>query len=430
VGKSAIVLASKRCKMSRSWRLIGLLLALCLLSGAAAAASLFEDYLRAQENDPVFATARVENDAVRLQARLAGYAYFPEGRVSASQLDIDASTRTTLSFNQPLLSYDRWLTLKEVDPRLALAAARLEQGQYELAQRLFKTVASLAEARERLSLNRSSIAALEVQLQASEQAFRLGIGTVTDVRDTEARIAQARAQTFALEAQLSAARRQYEAMIGTGSREGVYSLAPGIPTLALPPLPELLARAQDRNPAIRGGAVSVALAAIGIDRARASLFPSVNLVAQRSEIRGSTVSSSGIALRMDVPLQAGTFLRAESAGLELRKAEEQLRAQRQNVGLEAERLYGLAIAAQAELSARRNAVRAAELSLEASEQSFKGGIRTRVDVLNATQAVFQARADYSSALLRLGESLVGLRLVAAEDLSDTLVQVERIVFGR
>jgi hypothetical protein len=51
-------------------------------------------------------------------------------------------------------------------------------------------------------------------------------------------------------------------------------------------------------------------------------------------------------------------------------------------------------------------------------------------VLNATQAVFQARADYSSALLRLGESLVGLRLVAAEDLSDTLVQVERIVFGR
>jgi protease secretion system outer membrane protein len=404
---------------------------LLLLAPASRAASLLQDFLRAQAHDPVYAGALAENDIGRLQARMASFAYFPEGRISSTQLDNESGSRVTFALNQPLLSYDRWLMLKEVDPRLALAAARLEQSQNELAGRLLKAVGDWAEAREQLKLNRANIEALATQAQSARRSFELGMGTITDVRDTEVRLAQARSQSFTLDAALGAARRQYAALVGDPGPADGYVLTDALPAAALPPLAELLAQASDRNAAIRAGVQSAVVAEVGVRRARAALYPTVTFAAQRSQISGrDSISSSGVALRLEMPLAAGTYFRTATAAVELRRVEEQVRTQKQQVSLEVERLYGEVRAAESELAVRREAIRAAELSLDANEQSFKGGFRSRVDVLNALQSVFQAKADYSSALLRLGEGWAQLRLLAAYDIESTLKQLETFVFRR
>jgi outer membrane protein TolC len=131
---------------------------------------------------------------------------------------------------------------------------------------------------------------------------------------------------------------------------------------------------------------------------------------------------------MEVPLQAGTYYKGTAAGLDLKRAEEQARNQRQMVALDVERLFSEVRAAQSELAVRREAIQAAELSVEANEQSFKGGFRTRIDVLNAIQAMFQAKADYASTLLRLGESWASLHLMTAHDIDTTLRQVQSYMF--
>lgn len=392
------------------------------------AATLERDFERAQQHDPLYASAVAENEAGRLQARVASFAYYPEGRFSSSQLDNERGSRVTLALSQPILNYDRWLTLKEVDPRLAVAAAKLEQSQNDLAQRLIKAVATWADAREKITLNRATLTALEGQLKSARRALELGMGTITDVRDTEVRVAQARSQTFALEAALAAAERQYASVVGAKASDRHYRLSEALPMPKLAPLDELLARASERNTAIRGGEQSVTLAQIGVKRAKAALYPSVNFALQRSQISGNAASSSGLAIRMEVPLQAGTYYKGTAAGLDLKRAEEQARNQRQMVALDVERLFSEVRAAQSELAVRREAIQAAELSVEANEQSFKGGFRTRIDVLNAIQAMFQAKADYASTLLRLGESWASLHLMTAHDIDTTLRQVQSYMF--
>ncbi len=393
------------------------------------AEGLLKDFQRAQEFDPSFAAARIENQAGELDAKIASMAYYPEARIRTSQLDNESGDRTTFSFSQPIFSYERWLSLKEVDPKLALAGAKLELSQYDLAQRLFKAVSELVDAREKSLLNTSSLNAFETQALSSRRAYELGMGTITDVRDTEVRLAQTRSQSFVLKAAVSAAERQYFALVGQTPLRGAYLLKTKRHDFHLPPLEEFMARAEQRSPAIRSNALSMALAEISTQKARAALLPSLNAYAQRSQIGSNdAISNSGIALRMDIPLQAASLLRGTAADLELKKTQELSRNVRQQVRLDVERLYSQVEAVRSELLVRVEAIKASELSLNANEQSFKGGVRTKLDVLNALQALFQARSDYSSAQLRLGETLLALLTVSAADADAALTQVNDTIF--
>jgi outer membrane protein TolC len=197
----------------------------------------------------------------------------------------------------------------------------------------------------------------------------------------------------------------------------------------LPPLEDFMLRAEQRSPALRSNAVSITLAEISKQKTRAALMPSVNAFVQRSQIGGTAaVSNSGIALRMDIPIQAGSFFKGAAADLDLNKAKELERNTRQQIRLDVERYYNQLEAVQSELLVRAEAIKASELSLEANEQSFKGGVRTKLDVLNALQALFQARADYASAQLRLGETFLALLTVGASDADAALAQINDMLF--
>jgi outer membrane protein TolC len=132
---------------------------------------------------------------------------------------------------------------------------------------------------------------------------------------------------------------------------------------------------------------------------------------------------------MDIPIQAGSFFKGASADLDLNKAQENERNTRQQIRLDVERFYNQLQAVQSELLVRAEAIKASELSLEANEQSFTGGVRTKLDVLNALQALFQARADYASAQLRLGETYLALLTVSATAADAALTQVNDILFA-
>lgn len=398
-----------------------------LVSFGADAASLTQDFQDALGHDATFATALAEVDAQRLQARLARTSYYPEARFSVNQLDSDAGARRTIGITQPLINVDRWLALQEADPREAAAAARLDLSRSELALRLYKAIAALIEARERMTLNLSVVDALQVQVTGARRSFELGQGTVTDVRDTEVRLAQARSQSFALQAALLDAERQYQAVVGRPPQQTRYALRASPTEFDVPVLSEFMQRAA-LNPSVRASEVGVQLAEIGAKRAKAVFLPSLNAVAQRSQSSGVSVSSSSIALRMEVPLSASSLMRNGSAEVEVRRASEALRDARQKVALDIERLHAQLAAARAELPVRRDAIRAAELSVSANEQSFSGGVRTRIDVLNALQTKFQSQADYVSAQLRLGEALLSLQVTSAADLPSALAQVQALLF--
>jgi hypothetical protein len=200
--------------------------------------------------------------------------------------------------------------LKEVDPKLALAGAKLEQSQYDLTQRLFKAVSMLVDTREKLSLNVNSVSALEAQAMSARRAYELGIGTITDLRDTEVRLAQVRSQGFVIKAANADAERQYIALVGHAPSAVAYTLKSRLNAFRVPLLEDFLLRAEQRSPALRSTAVSITLAEIAKQKTLSALMPSVNAVAQISKIGGSpAMSNSSVSLRIDIPLEAGSFFK-------------------------------------------------------------------------------------------------------------------------
>ena len=57
----------------------------------------------------------------------------------------------------------------------------------------------------------------------------------------------------------------------------------------------------------------------------------------------------------------------------------------------------------------------ARLSLEANQKSYEGGVRSSVDVLNATQTVFQVKSDFVTAATSQAENLLGLAMQTATE---------------
>jgi len=395
---------------------------------AAEQGALLVDYQRAHQNDPAFAAARAEYEANRIQARLAGTAYYPELKLSASQLENEGGTRQTLTVTQPIINADRWLTLKEAEPRQTIAEANLRKSQTELAQRLFKAVSALVETREKLEINRTSIGALQAQVDSARRAYSLGLGTITDVHDTEVRLAQARSQSFSLQAALGAAEKTYQAIVGEKPLPNSYALAGSAATIQLDSLQDYLDHASRANPSILASEQQSLIGEIGQKRAKAMLLPSVNAVAQQSAYGDTKTSYAGVVLKFDLPVQAGSYYKTQTAAADALKLKEQERDTRQKVSLEVDRLHGLVQASGAELAVRRDAIRAAELSVEANEKSFKGGVRSKLDVLNALQAMFQTKGDYVTAQLQMGDNLLNLLLNSGVDVGLALRQVQQHLF--
>lgn len=406
---------------------------LVLLAGLFAAHSvlannLFDDYQSARKNDATFAASFADYETGRIQARTASTAYYPQGNFSRTQLPNESGSRQTFTISQPILNADRWLSLQEAEPRNALADVGLQKNQFELAHRLFSVVSALSASREKLLLNQTNIDALQAQTDSAQRAFQLGMGTVTDVYDAQVRLAQARSQSLILRSTLQAATRQYETIVGTRPQLDSYILANNMSALKLPALETFMDQARSINPSIRASEIGTLIGEITRKRAKAVFLPSLNASVQRSQFGDNTITSSGITLRLDIPLDMSSYSRIETADLALQKLKDTERAVKQQVELDIQRLHSDVQASLSEIAIRLEAIKAAELSVNANEQSFKGGVRSALDVLNALQALHQTKNDYVTALLQLGERLLNLQITAAVDIDLALKQVQTQLF--
>ena len=404
------------------------LLGLLIVAGQAVAQSLLLDLDRARANDPDFATALTDDDRARLDARIAGMAYYPRARFSATQLDNESAGRQTFSVTQPIIDPARWFTRQELAPRLRAADAQLSARTQQLAVDVFQIVGEFVRAREKLRLTFATIAALEDELRSAEQRFQRGVGTITDVYDARLKLAEARASRLAQQAALDTARRQYAATMGEYPADNAYHLRPSQTRIEVPQLDALLAQALTYNPRITVARVGIELSDLDRRRSRAEYLPSVNARVQRSWSDGDQRSSSGVILSLDLPLDAARVFRGRSVELDGLRARQQARATEQQIELDVRRLHSTLDAAQARLQTLREAIAAAELSLEATERSFRGGVRSKIDVINAILALDNARSNEIEALIALGETWLALQLLAAIDHDHALQALQSYFF--
>lgn len=248
------------------------------------------------------------------------------------------------------------------------------------------------------NLRKNNISVLEQQLRVTADRFGVGAVTETDVAQAQASLAQARSQLYGAEAQLKTSVAAYRQIIGHEPRR----LEPG--GSVEPLLPKSQKQAIDialaEHPGVRAALHQVDAAEQGVKSAESALSPSLSVGAQLTNQRDSVLGVPGtrqfaglVFARLEAPLyQSG----AEYASI--RQAKEQLGQARLNADLQRDSVrasvvssYGLLETAKASLTSWRAAEKSAETALIGVRDEAKVGARTTLDVLNAQQALLNAR---------------------------------------
>jgi outer membrane protein len=247
-----------------------------------------------------------------------------------------------------------------------------------------------------LEVQRSNVRVLEQTLKQTRDRFNVGEVTRTDVAQSEAQLAAGKTQELTAESNLTTTRANFRRIIGNDPQ----NLAPGSPVDRF--LPSTLASAVNlslvENPSVTAAMYGIDVNYLQVKINEGALLPTISLqaaVAQSYEqtlIAFRSFSASAIA-QASVPLYQG--------GAEyslIRQSKENLAQQRLNLETTRDQTranvvqaWGQLQAGKAQVASAQAQVTASEIALNGVREEAKAGQRTTLDVLNAQQALVNAR---------------------------------------
>lgn len=397
-------------------------------AGHVMALDLVADYQKAMTYDPTYQSALAEFQSNQAQATESRVAYLPQANLSNQRLDTDTTTRQTFRVTQPIIDLGRIASLRQASPRQGFAEVTLVLKQQDLATRLLKAANAIVLANENLKLNTAKIEALSNQSQAAKRKLELGQGTVTDLRDIQVKTAQAKAQHLGFKTALDVSTKQYAAITGETPNVKNFYLEQIDRKYRLLPAATYVDEAMQKNSSLQAARFTERVAELEVQRSTGNLLPTLSATYNNSKAGTASNSYSGVLVSM--PLQAGSYYARKSVEASYIKAKESTRDIEQKTRLEVERLREQIDTGIETLSIQKDAIAAAELSLEANQKSYEGGVRSTVDILNATQTVFQVKSEYVTTATAQAENLLSLALQTNIDPQEAMATTVRYLLGK
>ncbi|QPF95241.1 TolC family outer membrane protein [Bradyrhizobium commune] len=278
-----------------------------------------------------------------------------------------------------------------------------------------------------LEVQRSNVRVLEQTLKQTRDRFNVGEVTRTDVAQSEAQLAAGKTQALTAESNLTTTRANFRRIIGNEPT----NLAPGSPVDRF--LPATIASAVNlslvENPNVTASMYGIDVNYLQVKVNEGALLPTVSVAAAVSTSYQQTLTvfrtnTASALATVAVPIYQG--------GAEyslIRQSKENLAQQRLNLETTRDQTRATVVQAWGQLEAGKAQVQSAQAQVTASEialngvrEEAKAGQRTTLDVLNAQQALVNARvalvtaqhdrvvASYSvlSAIGRLAPTVLGL----------------------
>jgi outer membrane protein len=276
-----------------------------------------------------------------------------------------------------------------------------------------------------VAVNRSNVDVLRKQLEATQDRFRVGEVTRTDVAQAESSLAQAVGQLVTAQGNLETSRAEYVRAVG--HPPGTLMLPRDRPTLPAT-VEEAASLAATSNFSVISANFAELAARANIDFVRGQLLPQVSLVgtlnrsfAPSVTLAGSLEQTATIVAQMTWPLYEGGAIYSQT-----RQAEQTVGQRRSQVD-DARRAavqttttnWATLQAARASISSFASAVRAAQIALEGTQQEALVGTRTVLDVLIQNQMLLTTQsqlitAEHDAALAEFNVAAATGRLIAAE----------------
>lgn len=254
---------------------------------------------------------------------------------------------------------------------------------------------NVIQTQQVLALDINNEQVLTRQLQATNDRFRVGEITRTDVAQAEAALAEAVATRQTAEGNLQTARATYQQVIGEPPANLIEPQPLKLPTKTGE---DAKALAGVNNPNVIQALFNAAAAKDAFDVAYSALMPNVALQASAFDLNNQQqkglTSQGGTALfTLSLPIYQGG---SEYAAIrQARQLEQQARRQldeaRRTAIQQADSAWQTYVAAKATIESTRSAIRANEIALEGTEREAIVGSRTTLDVLNAQQTLLNSR---------------------------------------
>lgn len=254
-----------------------------------------------------------------------------------------------------------------------------------------------------LNLRRNNVDVLEEQLRQVRDRFAVGEVTRTDVAQSEAALASGNSDAFVAQSNLQTSLANYRQFIG----EQPKSLSPAQPLEKLVPrsLEQAVAFSQKEHPAIQSALHNADAAELAVKLAEGQLYPTIGLagnVNRRYDSQnqpGSRSYSASIVGQLSVPIYEGGAVYAL-----VRQTKEQFGQARLIADLQREQVRSQVVSAwgfwqnsRQLIESVQAQVRAAEIALNGVREEARVGQRTTLDVLNAQQALLNARVNLVTA---------------------------------
>jgi len=283
----------------------------------------------------------------------------------------------------------------QADNRVFAQRGRLIATEQQVFTNTINAYVNVIQTQQLLQLNINNEQVLARQLQATNDRFRVGEITRTDVAQAEAALAGARATRQTSEGNLQTARSNYRLYVGDLPDQLVEPQPIKLPVKNQNEATQL---ASQNNPNVIAAQFDDAASRDAIDVAFSQLMPQLSVQAQGGLTNGQIAAGQStlgatVLLNASVPIYQGgaEYSRVRQARQTEQQARKTVDDQRRQAIQQAAQSWETLAAARSTIESTRSAIRANQIALEGVQREAIVGSRTTLDVLNAEQALLNSR---------------------------------------
>jgi len=304
-----------------------------------------------------------------------------------------------IELNQPLFRGGQTISeMKKAKNTIIAARATLRSVEQDVLLEAVTAYMDIIRDREVLELTRNNIKVLTKHLEVTEERFSLGEVTKTDVAQAEVSLAIAISEKINAGGTLESSKATYERIIG---EEPVELENIDNPITINASLEDITGISLKENPLIKIAEYNKNAARNSISLEKGKLLPRLDLLASRQKQKGALFSSGAdiesdsFSFSLAIPLyQSGAeYSRIRQAKYNLGKLKYDLIDQQNKIREAVVHAYNNFQVARATIKSNQATIGASKIVLEGTQQEAKVGARTTLDVLDAEQDLFEAKAN-------------------------------------
>ena len=406
-----------------------------LMSGAVYADNLYDIYSLAQTKDPVILQIKANRDIAREAVNEVNAAKLPQISIQGDTHYIKTNKHDSgtayvaggnISLRQAIWHHENFINSSIAEKQATVMDLNYNYNLQNLILRTCTAYFNVLEAQDILEFKKANRDALKRRYDESNQKFAVGLIANTDVQEAKAAFDLATAQVIIAENNLA---NRFENLRQITGIDHKNLAALDISRFSTPGVKNdakyWMNTAEENNIDLQAKMLEKEIAKDQISLAQTGHEPTLDLYGQLGSQytdykennlakEDGTINSGVIGLELNLPLYTGGAVssKVEQAKLNYVAAGEALENAHRTVQTALYSQYNNINASIGTVAAYAQTVTSAQSALDATESGYDVGTRTIVDVLDATDKLYNAKSNLASARYNYILSWLNLRFTS------------------